>query len=278
MLSAVMVGLLLTACKRQQDVPEEEPLARVYDSYLYPSDLAGLVNQETSPEDSAAIVSEFVDNWVRHQLVLKVAATNMQREAAAIEKQARDYKESLLIYAYERQWLAENLDTIISMDSLQAYFTANREEFRLQSDIYRLSYAVMPADITGYDTLRNWFVKDIGKFRNEMELFCLNHCSNYVFESPVWLDNNSLFKMLPLDLYGNGRLRTTGVVEYADDNNRYIVKVQEYILQGNYAPFDYVQEDIRRIIINRNKIDLLKKNYNSMYSDAMQRNNAQLYK
>ena len=78
-------------------------------------------------------------------------------------------------------------------------------------------------------------------------------------------------------LYENGRLRSNQVVEMADENNRYLVKVHEYVVGGNPAPFDYVREDIRRILINKQKLDVLKSNYARMYEDAMQRNNAEIY-
>jgi hypothetical protein len=271
--------LLITAagCGDRSKSADAEPLARVYDQYLYQDEIKGLISEDTSPEDSAAIVREYIDNWVRHNLVLRIAESNLPQQLRDIEKQAKDYKESLLIYAYERQWVAENLDTLIQEDTLQAYLQAHRNEFTLKNDIYKLSYAVMPADISGYDTLRNWFTRDIGKYRNELELFCAGHCKNYIFQSPVWLDYNNLFNMLPLGMYENGRMRTNQVIEFTDETNRYIVKVHEYVIGGNPAPYEYVREDIRRIIINKNKLELLKSNYARMYNDAMQRNNAEVY-
>jgi len=273
----LFVALALAGCK-SEEAPEEKPLARVYEQYLYPSDVAELVADAASPEDSAAIISEYIDNWIRHNLQVKIASNNLIEEAADIERQAQDYKESLLIYAYERQWVAQNLDTLISLDTIQSYWENNRKDFILDSDLYRISYAIMPLEMSGYDTLKKYFSKDISEVRNQLEVFCLDHCSNYTFDSQVWLDDNSLFRLLPLQLFQNGRLRTTAVTEFEDEKNRYIVKVHEYIIEGNYAPFDYVQEDIRKIIINRKKLDLLKANYNRMYSDALQRNNAQIYK
>jgi uncharacterized protein YeeX (DUF496 family) len=272
LLPAVMVG-----CKEKVTPPEEEPIARVYEQYLYPSDVAGLTTDAVTPEDSTAIVREFIDNWIRHNLLVKVATTNLSREVVDIEKQAKDYKESLLIYAYERQWLAQNLDTLISVDTIRAYWENNREDFRLKTDVYKLSYAIMPLEMSGYDTLRNLFRKGVADNRNDLEVFCLDHCAGYAFESQVWLDENNLFRLLPLGMYEGGKLRGAAVSEFEDEKNRYIVTVHEYILAGNYSPYDYVAEDIRKIIINKKKLALLKSNYNRMYTDAMQHNNAQIY-
>lgn len=83
--------------------------------------------------------------------------------------------------------------------------------------------------------------------------------------------------MLPLNMFENGRLRTNQVVEYADESNKYIVKVNEYVIGGNPTPYDYVREDIRRILINKDKLELLKSNYARMYNDAIQHNNAEIY-
>ena len=61
----------------------------------------------------------------------------------------------------------------------------------------------------------------------------------------------------------------------ANENNRYLVKVHEY---GGRKPcsFRLCAGDIRRILINKQKLDVLKKQLR-MYEDAMQRNNAEIY-
>lgn len=268
---------LFASCAGDKTQNGEEPLAKVYDKYLYPSDIKNLIDENTSKEDSAKIVSEFVDSWVRHNLILKIAEDNLQSSLPQIDEQAKEYRESLVIYAYEKQWLSENLDTIVQEDSLLAYYNAHPQEFLLKQDIFKLSYAVVDRSVTSYDSLRNWFTKDIEKFRNELETYCLSNCKNYLFNSADWLSEDVLFRMLPLQLFENNRLRNPGIAEYADETGNYIVKVNIFKPEGSAAPYEYVKNDIRQTIIGERKMAILKKNYQDMYMDGMKKEHAEIY-
>ena len=135
----------------------------------------------------------------------------------------------------------------------------------------------MPLEQSGYDTLQQYFQAGISESRNELERFCLDHCSQYVFEPLTWLDQGNLFRLLPLAMSEGGRLRTQGIVEYEDEVQRYIAKVHAFHTTGSLPPFAYVQEDIRDILINKQKLELLRENYARMFDDAMQRNHAEIY-
>ncbi|MBK6729922.1 MAG: hypothetical protein IPG60_02775 [Bacteroidetes bacterium] len=250
----------------------------MYDKFLYPSEVKGLLGENISPEDSAQFVNSYIDNWIQQNIILKIAEDNLQQELPNINRQAIEYKESLLIYAYEKYWLTQNLDTIIKSDSLQAYYNSHLQDFILQTDIYKLSYAVIPIANSKYDSLYFWFNKDIAKYRNELESFCLVNCSNYVFESQQWMNSETLFNILPASIYADENMRSTKTIESKDEKNRYLVKVHTFMKAGEQAPFEYVQEDIRRIMINSKKIALLKRNYQKIVTEALRINNAEIYK
>lgn len=274
------MAVWLSACSKKADQPQtdEQPIARVYDRFLYPSEIQSLLGEDISPEDSTQLVDAFIDNWIQQNIILKIAEDNLQQELPAINKQAKEYKESLLIYAYEKYWLSQNLDTIVAEDSLMQYYETHTPDFILQTDIYKMSYAVLPIANSKYDSLRYWFNRDISKFRNELESFCLVNCSDYVFESQQWLNSDALLNIFPMYVFENGKLRSTQTIESKDEQNRYLIKVYTYLTAGTPAPYEYVKEDIRRIMINKRKIALLKRNYQKIKSEAFRINDAEIYK
>lgn len=266
------------ACSTNQKQSSEEPLARVYDKYLYPSDIRGLITENTSAEDSTKIAEEYIDSWIRHNLILKVSEDNLQSRLPEIDKQAKEYRESLVIYAYEKQWLAENLDTLVTADTLQKYFEEHPQEFILKQDIYKISYAIVDAEIKSFDSLRTWLSKDISIVRNELESYCMNNCKSYIFDSQNWLSEDALFKLLPLQMFENNRLQTSGIVEYSDGTDNYIIKVHDRRNAGILSPFEYAKNDVLQIILSKRKMEILKKNYQNMYSEGFRQNDAEIYK
>lgn len=272
---ALVLSTVVLGCNRHKPEKDQEPLARVYDKYLYVADIQGLINDKTSPEDSARIVSEYVENWVRQNLILRVAEDNLQSALANINKQAEAYKESLVIYAYERQWLAENLDTVVVDDSIRSYFDNNKKDFTLKTDIYQLAYAAVPVEVKSADSIQYWFSRGIEKYRLPIERYCAANCQSFSLNSNIWLNEDDLFKLLPYDMYAGGKFRTKGIVTYRDTSFRYFVKVDDFHLAGDLGPFEYQKKGIKEIIINKRKMALLDKTYKDIYTEGLKRDNAE---
>lgn len=270
--------IVVLGCKKNKPDKNEEPLARVYDKYLYVSDIEGLTAENTTPEDSTRIVNDYIDNWIRQQLILKVAEDNLQSELATIDKQAQEYKESLEIYAYERQWLAENLDTVVADDSLEKYFNEHSNDFVLKSDIYKFAYAVTPKANKTADSIQFWFSRGIEKYRYQLERYCVANCSQFSLNADVWVSEDDLFNLLPYDMYADGKFRTKGPMSYADSATRYYAKVNDFYLAGKIGPFEYYKEGVKDIIINKRKMELLKNTYQQIYSEGLKHDHAEILK
>ncbi|MFI5171503.1 MAG: hypothetical protein ACHQFW_03890 [Chitinophagales bacterium] len=275
---AILLCLAVTGCNKNKAEENGDAVARVYDKYLYVSDIAGLTKEGISKEDSTRIVNDYIDNWIRQNLILKVAEDNLQSALADINKQALDYKESLIIYAYERQWLAENLDTIVADDSLENYFENNLKDFRLKTDIYKLAYAVTPSSNKTADSIQYWFSRGIEKYRYNLERYCAANCKQFSINTSIWLNEDDLFKLLPYDMYAEGKFRTKGPVYFNDGENKYYVKVEDFYIAGTTGPYAYYKSGVKDIIINKRKMELLKNTYQNIYADGLKRNNAEFLK
>lgn len=250
----------------------------MYDKYLYASDIKGLLHEGISPEDSAQIVDEFIDNWLRRNLILKVAEDNVRGHIDEINKQVEDSREALIISAYERQWLRQNLDTVVAADSIRDYFDHHQPDFILKSDIYKLSYAIVPASLKSADSIKYWYAKGVEKYQPALERYCSGNCSGYSINSGRWLSEDDLFNLLPYDLYAGGRFRTKGVVEWTGDENRYLVKVDEFYTAGEIGPFEYYHDQVKDIIIHKRKSEMVKNIYQQIYSEGLKHNNAEIIK
>ncbi len=273
---AVICSLVLS-CSQRQPQHKEPPLARAYNKYLYPSELEGLINEKISPVDSAQIVSDYIDNWIRHNLILQIAEDNLQSAMGEINKQAEDYRESLVIYAYERQWLADNLDTIIEEDSMRAYFDQNEKDFMLKEDIYRLGYAMVSNSASATDSIYFWFSHGIEKYRLNLERYCVENCPEFSFHTNIWMSENDLFNLLPYKMYERGKFRTKGVVRYSDSARTYYAKIEDYYVAGSAGPYEYFKKDAYNIIMNKRKMQLLKNTYQGIYLDGLKRSNAEIF-
>ena len=101
----LLTALLFTSCHHRGD--DSPLLATVYGHELHESDLEGLVGAGVGTEDSAAIVASYVEQWIRQTVLLAKAEKNIVDN---FDRQLNEYKNSLLIYAYEQKIVNQLLD------------------------------------------------------------------------------------------------------------------------------------------------------------------------
>ena len=94
-------------------------------------------------EDSAYFVAKFINNWIRKELLLSHAEMNINMDLFEFEKQIEDYRESLLIFAYQQEILNQNFDTMISSLEIQDYYNQFKDEFVLNENIFKGRFIVL---------------------------------------------------------------------------------------------------------------------------------------
>jgi len=60
--------LLVTGCDLIEKTDDREVIARVNDSYLYKDDVASLIAENATSEDSALIVSNSINCWATQEI------------------------------------------------------------------------------------------------------------------------------------------------------------------------------------------------------------------
>ena len=75
----------------------ERPLAKVYDDYLYESDLRGVVVPGTLPKDSLVISRSYIENWVRQRLMIQQAEKSLSASQMDFTKEESDWVDEIVL-------------------------------------------------------------------------------------------------------------------------------------------------------------------------------------
>ena len=113
LLAQLLIIFLALSCTKLETRNKEKSLARVMEKNLYPSDIRDIFPRNVSPEDSLLIQQNYVDEWVKKQLILQKAELNLTEEQKDVRQQIEEYRSSLLIYKYEQNLILQKLDTLI---------------------------------------------------------------------------------------------------------------------------------------------------------------------
>ena len=264
----------------QDDSITSEPVARVFDKYLYKEDVKELIAIGTTPKDSARLVKRYLDSWVKQQLILNKARLNLsdQRTFNKIEKQLDDYKTSLIIYAYQQELVKQKLDTVVAYSEITDYYNENVDNLILRDNIIRARYMKIPKGAPDLQKARRWCVSELPEDLVALEEYGHQYAKSFLLRDQEWI----LFENLRLEL-GSGvstelsRFRSGVLIELEDSLNVYLVYVLDLIKKDNPAPVEYEKKKIREIILNRRRSELITKMEVGAYQDGISKNYFELY-
>lgn len=276
----VLLYFVFTSCSYFK--PEEKPqaVARVGESYLFKSDLADLVSEGTSKEDSISIVRSFVDRWATQKLLIKAAELNIDKEQQEeFDKLIQQYKVDLYTKAYLEQIVQREVDTVVSNAEIKSYYDENKDNFRTNGSLIKLRYINLPKDHPKFELIKGKFFdakKSDAKF---WETYQLQFKSSALNDS-VWVEMNQIYRKLPFITPDNREnyIVEGKAIQQPDSLNVYFVKIRSVIDKNEVSPFDYVKPTIKELIINKRKLDLIKKFEKEITDDAIKNNKYEIYK
>ena len=290
MLSLVLV---LSACQ-QRNLPDflqfknqeategviRRPVARVYENYLYEQDLEGIVDENATPEDSASLVTRYVDTWVKKQLLLAEAASQMDIDEAELERKILDYRYALIVYEFEKNYVNQEVDTEVDEDEIAAYYREHQQNFELKQNIVKGVYAKVPQEAPRVGRLRKLFQGELDdEAREEIRSYCLSFASAYSLDDSTWYNFEEVIANTPLVSIPNKVqfLQKNEFIETSDDIYVYFVKVQDYKISDQISPLEFVKDDIVKIVTNQRKVALTQQLEEDIYRDAKKNNEFEVY-
>lgn len=256
----------------------EKPLARVHDKYLFPSDIADLQVSGLSDKDSTMIVKNYIERWIRNQLMVAQAETNLSEEEKNLEKQLENYRSSLLIYKYKQNLLKNKLDTVISEEEIKSYYLENETNFLLSDHVIRGVYLKLPRSAPGLWRVRSWYRSDDDEDIEKLEEYCYEHADVYEWYNEDWVYFDDILEKIPVNISNRESfLRYNNRIDVRDSSHQYFLSIREYKLSGTKAPLSMVSDEIKSIILNKRKIKFVEGLENEIYRDAQNRNFFEMY-
>ncbi len=250
---------------------KDKIIAEVGDNVLYYNQIEKLLEEGATPKDSAEMVNNIANDWVRHQLVLKLADENKGANASSIDKQVKDYTESLLIYNYENELIRYKLDSVLQVEEVEKYYTDNIERFVSTNDLVRCVMIKTKLKAPLQDTLRLWLQLWDEQSPYYLDGFCNQYAESCYLQFNNWISTDKITMLAsyaPLKL----NMMNKGYYETKDSVYKYFVKVFDTKPQGNQLPIANVRDDIRSQILNKRKTEFIKKVYDKIYQDGVKQN------
>jgi len=274
--------LVLLVCSCNYFKPKQIPqsIARVGKNYLYKSDIATLVPKGTSKEDSILLVRDFIDRWASQKLLINAAERNLSdNKKKAYNNLIKQYKVDLYTSAYIEEVVKSTVDTLVSLEELKEYYKTNKENFKTNGKLVRLRYINISKNNPRFETIKNKFFdynKKDKKFWNTYTL----QLNSFAFNDSVWVDISQVYEKLPIinPVNQDDYIQSGKRVQIQDKENVYLIKITNLIDKNQIPPFEYIKPTLKEVIINKRKLELIKKFENDITNDAIKNNEYEIYK
>lgn len=271
--------IVLSGCNYFNNTTNDIELARVNNSVLKLSDIEAGIPKNLSPSDSISFLKEQVNKWVEQTLLLQQAELNLTESELNLNKQISDYRTSLLIYAYEKAFVTQKLDTNVNDNEIAAYYEGNLQNFELKDYVVKVLYVKIDKEAPQINNLRTMMNNtDDPEVRYQIEDYCRQFANNYLLEDQIWLYFEDLLKEIPIKTYNiDAFLRNNQFVELVDDQYIYFLVIKDYRLKDSVSPLELEKDRIKSIILNQRKIELIENMRKELYNDAISTNKIEYY-
>lgn len=275
----LLITIILFSCTSKPEKDNDRiAIARANTEYLYMDEVKDIVPAGTPSKDSAELIKKYIDNWIHESLVTQKAESNLGDEQKNVEKQLRDYRNSLITYAYEKELVKQKLDTVVADTEIEEYYNNNQADFELKDNIIKVVYVKVDKKVPGIDKLKKWYKSDNMKDREQLASYCHQFASNFYLDDSSWLLFDDLLKEIPIQTYNKELfLQNNRFVEVSDSLSHYFVNIKGFKIRNSLSPLAFEKENIKNIILNKRKLLLITKMKEDVYNDAANTNKIEIY-
>jgi hypothetical protein len=270
--SFLILIVIIGSCGKPGFNESDQVLARVYDSYLYVTDLGSLIEDGTTAADSVLFVRSFVDNWIKDQLLLYQAEKNLTNEQKNFEDQLRDYRNSLIVYKYETELINQNLDTLVENREIEEYYYNNQKNFQLKDNIVQAVYVKIKSDSPKIRKILQYAKSDKQSDRDSLESNCMRYAEDFQIIDHEWITFDDLLDRLPLEVYNQESfLRNNSFIQVTEEDYTFLANIFDYRLSESLSPLSQEYNNIKSIILNLRKRALIKQMHQKIYDEALKK-------
>ncbi|MBD1259108.1 peptidyl-prolyl cis-trans isomerase [Maribacter polysiphoniae] len=275
----VLVLLGMSCNSLLKDHSDQEPIARVGELYLYKDDIAPLFTENMSKADSISFVTDYINNWASKQLLLSKAKINLSEEKLAeFDALVKTYRTDLYTRAYKEALVQQGSDTVISQSQLESFYEKEKENFKLKEKLISLRFIHLPPQFMDKET-----VADKLKSFKEADIEYLDSIGvqfkKLNFNDSIWVSASRVQEEIPpLTLENQDRyLKKSQFFELQDSLGVYLAKITGVLDVNDIAPLSYIEPSIRQVLLNRRKLDYIRKLETEIIDEAIKEKEFEVY-
>ena len=274
---AFAVGMI-TGCKTEQPDPLDSPVVTVGQKVLTKKELYDAIPDKISKDDSMILAQDFLNRWIRAELMLRKAELNLTPEEKDVSKLLEEYRRSLLVNQYQKKMLQQKYSPMVTSSEIEEYYNKMIDNFVLNENIIKGVFIIVPKKAPNVNDIRKWYKSDDPEDIVKMEAYCFHNAKKYEIFLEDWKPFYRINHKFPRPVSNPERfLKYNKRYEQSDSVNYYLLNIKDYKLVKETAPLEYVENRIKAILLNKKRVDFINNLESDLYEEGIKQKIIKFY-
>jgi len=267
--------MLLASCSNT--VEQELVIAQAGKNTFTFKELKTFIPNDLTAEDSTELAINMIQTWVNRELMYSKARFNLDDVEADIENRVESYRKELYIFAFEKEQVAQKLDTNFTENEILSFYDENQEIFQLNDYILKVRYVKLKLNSPNVEEVEKWVQSEETEDIEQLTEYCHKYAVKF-FNDTNWVYFNELLRELPIEVYNKETfLRSDNLVTFTDPEFLYILSIRDLQSKNTLSPIDLERGKIKSLILNKRKLELLSLIRRKLYQEAQSKGNVIIY-
>lgn len=269
MLMSGTLGSAFLSCNNSSSDTEATVVARAYGKTLTLDSLEARIPDQLSFEDSTDLAERLINVWLREQVIIYQAEKSLLNESAALQNRIDEYRNTLIISEYEKNYTKSRLDTLITDLELEEFHNNNPELFKLSDHVVKAVFVFLPEEETDLDSAKTWLAAADSASIPKLERWCIEHNAHFGLDTDYWWFLSDLLDVVPMQIYRiEDQLKSRKVVTFTHEKHTFLIHILDHRLKDLPSPLPIAKDQIKEIILHSRKKELLKELRDDLVKDA----------
>lgn len=221
-----------------------------------------------SSNDSLALVNDFIDDWIREQLLLHEAEKNLSVREKNFDKKLEEYRNNLLINTYYEKLISDTSTFEITENDLKTFMKSFDKRYTVDKEIVRVNYVKLSKGSKLIKPVKSILFDDEKRIANKEVLGkMLGDSIEYMIDDDAWLYlddiQNELSFDIPEDVTTNHKC-----VEKEIGNSYYLLVVLDYKNQRSVNETEEEVAAAKMMLLNQKRQQFIEKHVDELFQKA----------
>jgi hypothetical protein len=274
----MMIPLLLKSCVTSRSDEDRTPLAKVGDEVVYLDEALDGMPEGLSGKDSTTYVRQFLRNRVKDLLIYEKAVKNIPQNQE-MDDLVENYRRSLIIYKYQQQVMNEKMKTEITDSEMLNFYKLNSRRFVAEHNLVKGIFIKVPKNAPGLENFKRLYRSSSADSFEKIEKYCVQNAGQVENFYDKWISFDDIMDNIPYTISNRSEfLRTHSTLDVVENNFCYLLYIDEYVISGNIAPFEYVRDDVKNVMMNSRKTEFIHQFEQNLLKEAEHKKKIKYYK